>query len=610
VADHDADRVSTRPDTLRDAPDPMIAGGVVFAVLLLAFAALSSGLGRLSVTAPLTFVTAGAAISLVAGDPSVETILQIRLVAEVTLALILFHDAAQVSPRLLRGEARPVSRLLLIALPLTVLLGYAGARMAFPEAATMTALLLAAALAPTDAGLGSSIMADPAVPVRVRRLLNFESGLNDGLVTPVVLFAIAAVAGAGGLRPGVSVATAIVELLGGAVVGALVGVMGARLLGWSIRRDLSTPHSRALAVLGLPILAFFLASLVHGQAFIAAFVAGMAFAGSARWVDDEGSVFTLTESLSELAGYLVWLAFGFAATPVMLAHGSWPGLVYALLSLTVFRMVPIVVAMLRSGFRWPTVAFVGWFGPRGLATVVFALIALESLQLTGPGRRVLATVTMAVLLSVVAHGLTAGPLGRRYGDWVRRTRPSAELRQSPEPRGRSLLTDRGRPSPQRGEAVVAATAHAPRIRSEGGATMSLGPIEVVVLGFPGNRFTGEIRPRIVDLVQRDIVTVIDALFITKDEDGTVGYLELEQLVDDPELAALGGLLSSRLDLLAAEDATELATELEPGSSALALVFEHRWMAPVRDAIVDSGGHLLADLHIPADVVERALAAAQ
>ena len=140
--------------------------------------------------------------------------------------------------------------------------------------------------------------------------------------------------------------------------------------------------------------------------------------------------------------------------------------------------------------------------------------------------------------------------------------------------------------------------------------MSLGPIEVVVLAFPGSGFTGAIRPRIADLVQRDIVTVIDALFITRDEDGTVRFLELEQLVDDPEIVALNGLLSNRLDLLVSEDATELATELEPGSSALALVFEHRWMVPIREAIVESGGLLLADLHIPPDAVERVLAAAE
>ena len=140
--------------------------------------------------------------------------------------------------------------------------------------------------------------------------------------------------------------------------------------------------------------------------------------------------------------------------------------------------------------------------------------------------------------------------------------------------------------------------------------MALGPIEVVVLGFPGSRFTGEIRARIVDLVEREIITVIDALLITKDEDGTVGYLELEQLVDDPEISALNGLLTSRMDLLASEDATELATNLPPGSSVLALVFEHRWMVPVHAAIIESGGLLLADLHVPADVVESVLAAAE
>jgi hypothetical protein len=140
--------------------------------------------------------------------------------------------------------------------------------------------------------------------------------------------------------------------------------------------------------------------------------------------------------------------------------------------------------------------------------------------------------------------------------------------------------------------------------------MTLGPIEVVVLGFPGSRFTGEIRPRILDLVQRGIVSVVDALFISKDGDGGVTFLELQQLADDPDVAALGELLARQLDLLTAEDATELVAGLEPGSSALALVFEHTWMIPVREAIVESGGILLADLHVPPDVVDQVVAAAE
>ena len=138
--------------------------------------------------------------------------------------------------------------------------------------------------------------------------------------------------------------------------------------------------------------------------------------------------------------------------------------------------------------------------------------------------------------------------------------------------------------------------------------MALGPIEVVVLGFPGSRFTGEIRPRIMELVERGIVTVVDAVFVTKDEDGGVAFVELQQLTDDPEITALGQLVSSELDLLSAEDVVALVEDLDPGSSALALVFDHTWMLPVRDAIAASGGVLLADIHVPADVVDEVVAA--
>jgi len=140
--------------------------------------------------------------------------------------------------------------------------------------------------------------------------------------------------------------------------------------------------------------------------------------------------------------------------------------------------------------------------------------------------------------------------------------------------------------------------------------VTLGPIEILVLGFPGSKFTGEIRPRILELVERGIVTIVDAVFIQKDLDGVVTFTEMDELTDDPEMEALASELSEQLDLISADDVQDLAADLTPGSSALALVFEHTWMKPVRDAVVASGGFLLADIHVPGDVVDEVLAAVE
>lgn len=419
---------------------------VVYAVLLLAFAALARGLRRSSVTAPIVFVLAGSAFSWAGSASALEEILAIRTVAEVTLALILFHDAAQVRPRQIGREAGLVVRMLLIAMPLTILLGYGAARLAFPESQVMTALLLAAALAPTDAGLGAATVLNPVVPVRVRRLLNVESGLNDGLATPVVLFAIAAIAGTGSLNAGTELVSAIGGLGGGGLTGVAVGAGGGLALGWSRRRGLSSPHTRALGVLALPVLAFSLAHVVGANGFVAAFIAGTAFAASAGWADRDEAALELTETASEPLGYAVWLVFGFAAAPLLFSAVGWREMVYAVLALTAFRMVPVALALLGTGLRARTVLFVGWFGPRGLATVVFALLALESLEVTEPGRRVLATAALTVVLSVLAHGLTADVLASRYGAWAARERPTVEIAGAPEPRGRRTVLGRRAPS--------------------------------------------------------------------------------------------------------------------------------------------------------------------
>ncbi len=419
---------------------------LVFAALVLVYTAFARGLARLYVTAPLTFVLIGGLLAMALPRTSLGNVPAVIRVAEVTLALILFHDAAQVRPRQIASERGMVARLLLIGLPLTMVLGYLAVRFVFPDMPWSVALLVAAALAPTDAGLGAATVLNPVVPVRVRRLLNVESGLNDGLSTPVVLVAIAAIAGAEGLSPTETVADAVVELALGVVLGVVVGVAGGLLLGWSRRHTMSTSGTRALGVLTLPLLAYFAADIGGGNAFVAAFVAGTAFAAAAAWTSDDESALGLTETFSEPLGFAVWLVFGLVAIPAVWASVGWREALVAVASLTVLRMGPVALALIGTGLRAPSVAFIGWFGPRGLASVIFGLLALEELEVGPELRSALATIALTVLLSVVAHGLSADPLSARYGAWVSRVRPAAEVATAaePRPRGSARLARNGR----------------------------------------------------------------------------------------------------------------------------------------------------------------------
>ena len=420
---------------------------VVFLGLVLAFAGSARALRRIDVSAPMAFVAAGALLSIALPDLDASAQAKLTLLTEMTLALILFHDAAQVQPRQIDADKGLIVRLLLVGLPLTLGAGWLVGHAVFPGMSGLMLLLLAAAVAPTDAGLGAATVLNPVVPVRVRRMLNVESGLNDGLCTPFVLFALAALAGEEGLRPVESIRAALVDLAVGTLVGVAVGAGAALALGWSRRHGYSSRQTRPLAVLVLPLLAYFGAELAGGNAFVAAFVAGTAFAGSARWLQDEESSLGLTEALADPLGFAVWFAFGLVAVPLLVDHVGWAEVAFAVLALTVLRMVPVALALLGTGLRAPTVAFVGWFGPRGLASVVFALLAAEGLELDADLTRVLTTICLTVLLSVLAHGLSADPLSARYGAWAQRTRPQAELVGSTEPRARASLTQRGHRSP-------------------------------------------------------------------------------------------------------------------------------------------------------------------
>jgi sodium/hydrogen antiporter len=371
---------------------------------------LAGRLQRVGLTAPMVFVTAGfmLAETFEILDLAIGPEL-VKVIAEVTLVWLLFADASLVPPKQFRRDLGTYGRLLGVGLPLTVALGTAAAVVVL-DLDVWAALLVGAALAPTDAALGATVMSNPRVPSRIRRVLNVESGLNDGIATPIVLVAIAGVATTEGIAGVESPGRALLTLLVGVLAGAAVGWVGgavtrlARGRGW-LSEELAGP-----AVLALALLSYTGALLVEGNGFVAAFVGGLVF-GAVAGRGGEKEVYFVEQS-GALSSMVSWLIFGALAVPVIGESLSWRVLAYAFLSLTIVRMLPVALALAGVGLDRFSVAFVGWFGPRGLASVIFALLALEDLH--DAGRELVAVIALTVLLSVAAHGLSAGPLASRF----------------------------------------------------------------------------------------------------------------------------------------------------------------------------------------------------
>jgi NhaP-type Na+/H+ or K+/H+ antiporter len=418
---------------------------VIVMLAVFAWGALSSRLERADLTAPVVFMAVGALLGwwdLVDVPDAPENA---KVLVEITLVWVLFSDAARVRIHDAQEDVARYLRLLGVSLPLTMLLGWAVAAWLVPELDIWAALLVAAALAPTDAALGVPVVTNNAVPARVRRLITVESGLNDGVATPVVLLAIAGVASAEGLAGAPGLGEALLELAVGVVAGAAVGFAGGWLLRWARRRAWAAEEFVGVAVLALAVLSYATALAVHGNGFVAAFCGGLAF-GAAAGPRAPGELAFL-EQASGLVSLLVWLAFGVVVVPLVVAGLTWPILVFTALSLTVIRMVPVGVALLGSGTSLRTMAFVGWFGPRGLASLVFALLALEELGSDADTPVVMIAVTVGV--SVLVHGFTAEPLAERYGRAMAAHSPEHRTQAKEMPlRGlprRGAGTDAGRP---------------------------------------------------------------------------------------------------------------------------------------------------------------------
>ena len=410
------------------------------AFLLLAFAALSRRLERSFVTVAIFFTStgllAGPALGLLdlelGGEP-------IKLLAEATLTLVLFADASRISIPALRREFSVPARLLGIGLPLTIAAGTLAGAVVLPGLSLAEALVLAVILACTDAALGQAVVTDRRIPSRIRQGLNVESGLNDGLCVPLFFIAIAIAEAEEGALSGRGALELVAEQIGWGLVGGIsAGALGAVVLRTAQRRGLAEAHWLQILTAATALLAAGIAHGLGGSIFIAAFVGGFVFGGARR--DTEGEVGYLVDQGGEVLNAVTFLVFGAVILGPALDDLGWEALLYAVLSLTVVRMLPVALATLGTRARPPTVAFLGWFGPRGLASIVFAVILVEEAALPHQETLLLAVIA-TVALSVYAHGLSALPLTQRYVGWYeahpREQRPAMESVPAPEQRWRS-----------------------------------------------------------------------------------------------------------------------------------------------------------------------------
>jgi NhaP-type Na+/H+ or K+/H+ antiporter len=386
----------------------------VLAAVVLAYALVSRRLAGTIVSAPLVFVGAGVALGpdvlgVVRFDATHGTVFHI---AELALALVLFVDASGFPRGSLRGDGETLPlRLLGIGMPLTIALGVLAGALLLTDLDLWEAAIVAAILAPTDAALGQAVVSSARVPARVRRALNVESGLNDGLSVPFLALFVALAAYETTPQASDWLSFAAEQIGIGALVGVVVGGGGAWLVQRAHERELTTEVFEQFATLALATIAFVAADQLGGNGFIAAFAGGL---GAARLGPVCGArVFEFTAREGRLLSLAIFFVFGVSALGLLDAF-SWEIALYAAVSLTVVRMAPVALALAGQGLDRGTVAFMGWFGPRGLASIVLALVVAEAEPNLPALDAIMATVTVTVLASVLLHGITAPPLVRVY----------------------------------------------------------------------------------------------------------------------------------------------------------------------------------------------------
>lgn len=392
--------------------------------LFYGFALVSKRIDPWPVTMPMVFVAAGVLANSTGAVEFETEVSGVVLLAEITLAVILFSDAVRIDLMALGHNAEMPLRLLLLGAPLTIVVGAVGV-WAILGLEVWEAALVAAILTPTDAALGQSVIENPTVPQRIRQALNVESGLNDGLVLPAVLLFISVVGGED-TGAGFWIRFALQQVGLGAATGLVVGFVGALGMARADRAGWMDGIYAQLATGAVALSAFSGALMVDANGFVAVFVAGAAFRAGYRLEAGAGAeqraehVAELTEDIGRGLAMLSFFVFGNIFVDANVSAVSVPVIACALMALTIGRILPVALALLGTGAASPTVAFVGWFGPRGLASILFGLLLLEE-QVTR-GEDLFGVITWTVIASVLLHGVSAAEGARRYGSWFESNR--------------------------------------------------------------------------------------------------------------------------------------------------------------------------------------------
>ncbi len=383
-------------------------------LVILGYGLFSKLLAKYNISGPMIFTIVGVLFSpmVFGGKPLNANAESVQILAEITLIVVLFSDAAALNLQQLKAHWRLPVRLLFVALPMTIVFATLTAMWFYPHEPTLYALLLALILAPTDAALGKIVVSDERIPSTVRNTINVESGLNDGIVFPVLLTVLTMISSNSATAESGWMAYIAQQIAIGAVAGAFAGWAGAKIMMQAHQRRWMVHQYSNLAPIALAILSFYFSEHFGGNGYIAAFFAGLFLGNTSELLREH--VESFAESEGELFIMVSFLIFGMVFVPASLPYWDFKAFAFALLSLTVLRMVPVLLSFGFFKVDFSTRLFYGWFGPRGIASILYILVAVHQLGGIEGHEEIFAVASLTVVLSIFLHGLSAQPLAILY----------------------------------------------------------------------------------------------------------------------------------------------------------------------------------------------------